>query len=666
VIGGRRWIRSLIGCTAILALMALVAGCAGSTNAIGAAPRAGLQAGLTDLPHRSVAPMPTARLARGLAPPTNRWFSGLVFGSQPQPVFPLPLSFGLTGTGFAFGVPTVTTDANTIAGEYAPSITVDDSASRATISAYDEASVTIAEEDARGSRIGSVVIAEGSPIVTYTAARNGSIRLAQPYDARGNSVFTTTIGGAEYGLLTHGGLEGGELRLTKGQTALWFAVPNGGDPLQLASHVSALRSVSLAYGVSAKKSTTSLAYHSDGNTMIAALPSQLATHSAPTQCGLGHYASIYGTLTLCAGKTLTWSTPALTAADSLDATKLTGANKSELRAQLARDISATPALPSDSYFGGKALYRLANLLTIAHQIGDETSAATLQKKLDAALQKWTEPDGCAHRSDQCFVYDTKAKGIVGLTASFGSDQFNDHHFHYGYFLYAASVAAQYDPAMVGRIAPVMNLLAADIASPTSSAEFPRLRVFDPYAGHSWASGYAPFADGNNQESSSEAVDAWNGLALWAAVTKNSTLRTEATWLLSSEAAAAKTNWTNFDATAAVYDGYQHGVVGINWGGKRDSATWFSADANAKLGIQLIPMSPASNYLGGDPQRIRSNVQEATPGGFSVSLGDYLLMYSALGGKAAAESALATARTLPAKDIDDANSRTYLLAWIMTR
>ncbi|MDQ1543786.1 MAG: endo,3(4)-beta-glucanase, partial [Actinomycetota bacterium] len=62
--------------------------------------------------------MPPARLAKGLVPPTNRWFSGLVFGNSPQPVFPLPLSFALTGTGFAFGVPAVTTSADTITGEF--------------------------------------------------------------------------------------------------------------------------------------------------------------------------------------------------------------------------------------------------------------------------------------------------------------------------------------------------------------------------------------------------------------------------------------------------------------------------------------------------------------------------------------------------------------------
>ena len=137
-------------------------------------------------------------------------------------------------------------------------------------------------------------------------------------------------------------------------------------------------------------------------------------------------------------------------------------------------------------------------------------------------------------------------------------------------------------------------------------------------------------------------------------------------MLSAEAASAKADWTNFERASPVYSGYQHGVVGINWGGKRDYATWFSADASAKLGIQLIPMSPASTYLAGDSGRIAQNLAAAVPSGFDVSLGDYLLMYSALEGPSQASSALALARTLPAKDIDDGDSRTYLMAWIMTR
>ena len=610
--------------------------------------------------------MPTARLAKGLIPPTNRWFSGLVFGDSPQPVFPLPLSFGLTPTGFAFGVPTVTSSADAVVGEYAPSITIDDTATVAQVTAYDEASVTIAQESTDGSRIGSVVIAEGSPTVTYTASRQGSIHLGRAYRSEGNGLYRASINRTTYGLLTRGNLAGGTLRLAKGQTALWFATPQGGDVRTLATHVSPLRSVSLTYGVSGKKATTTLDYHASGSTMVAALPSQLSALESPANCDLGHYPSVYGTLSLCSGASLSWSSPALAASDALDVRSLTNADRSELRRVLREDLAATPPLPTDSYFGGKALYRLANLLTIAHDVGDKVSAATAQKMLDGALRKWTQPGGCTTRSKQCFVYDAAAKGIVGLSPSFGSEQFNDHHFHYGYFLYAAAVAAKYDPSLVADLSPVINLLAADIASPTATARFPELRVFDPYAGHSWASGYAPFADGNNQESSSEAVDAWNGLALWATVSGNSALGTEATWLLSAEASAAKNYWTNFDTAGPVYSGYRHSVVGINWGGKRDYATWFNAEPNAKLGIQLIPMSPASAYLGGDSARIAQNLAEAVPHGYDVALGDYLLMYSALEGTNAAATALTTARELPAKFIDDGDSRTYLLAFIMSR
>jgi endoglucanase Acf2 len=137
-------------------------------------------------------------------------------------------------------------------------------------------------------------------------------------------------------------------------------------------------------------------------------------------------------------------------------------------------------------------------------------------------------------------------------------------------------------------------------------------------------------------------------------------------MLSAEAASAKAYWTNFSTDDRVYSGYAHSVVGISWGGKRDYATWFSADPNAKLGIQLIPMSPASDYLGGDPSRIAQNIGGAAPHGYDVQFGDYLLMYSALQGRGAAAKALADAQALPAKFIDDADSRSYLLAWIMVR
>ena len=68
------------------------------------------------IPERTVTALPASRLADGLIPPTNKWFSGLVFGEGSMPVFPLPLSFQLTSGGYAFGLPTVTAAPNVITG----------------------------------------------------------------------------------------------------------------------------------------------------------------------------------------------------------------------------------------------------------------------------------------------------------------------------------------------------------------------------------------------------------------------------------------------------------------------------------------------------------------------------------------------------------------------
>ena len=136
-------------------------------------------------------------------------------------------------------------------------------------------------------------------------------------------------------------------------------------------------------------------------------------------------------------------------------------------------------------------------------------------------------------------------------------------------------------------------------------------------------------------------------------------------MLSTEAQAGLDYWTNFDNAEPIYSGYGHKIVTLNWGGKRDYATWFSPEPAAMLGILVIPMSPASTYLGGDPERITANVEEATSGKFDQKFGDYLLMYAALAGDDQRKTALDKARTLADEWIDDGNSRAYLLAWLMT-
>lgn len=628
-------------------------------------PAADVQPLVEQMTKRTPKKLPTQRLAGGLVPPTNRWFSGLVFGDEPQPVFPMPLSFGLTESGFAFGLPKVTASEKAIVGGFTPHIAVDTGAASARVSAYDTLTVTVDSVDGSGATLGRTTIAQGSPFVRYTADRAGTVTTTLPLTADGD-FWTVQAGETTYGLVVDGGsVSGSSIELDEGGSATWFAVPADGSAAPLAELAAdPVTGSSVDYEIAGEEVTTDLRYTTDGPTAFAAMPHQQASLRG-ARCDLGTYPSVYGTLELCAGDALSYTSPLSQPTSALDLDQLSADQKSELSEQVSTDIAETPAFPADTYFGGKALYRAAMLYQLATQLELAQPAAEMKQRLTDELVKWTDPKGCEKREAFCFVYDSEGKGVIGLTPSFGSDEYNDHHFHYGYFLYAAGVLTQDDPDLAQRLSPVMNLLAADIGSNAGNQAFPDRRVFDAYAGHSWASGTAPFADGNNQESSSEAVTAWTGLALWATSSGNDALRAEATWMLSNEAQSGLAYWTNFDPAEPVYSGYGRRIVSLNWGGKRDYATWFSPEPAAMLGILVIPMSPASTYLAGDPERITANVQEATGGKFDQKFGDYLLMYAALAGEDKRTSALEQARKLDDQWIDDGNSRSYLLAWLMS-
>ena len=619
------------------------------------------------VPDRTVTPLPKARLAAGLIPPTNRWFSGLVFGTPSNAVFPFPLSFQLTASGYSFGLPTITTSPDHIIGGNAPLVSVDAGADSQVVSAYDAASVTISQRKA-GKELGKTVIAEGSPFVSFTASSPVKLTLGTPFQ-RAGSAWVATAAGEQYGLVSGGTVTPTSVVLQPGQFVTWFAVAKGGSLAEFAAAAEhPITHTSVSYSLAHGRATTTIGYSTAGGapTLVAAMPHQYAGLSRGEDCGSGSYDSVYGELKLCAVSKLSWSVPELAATGALDLSSLSAADKQRLKAQVQEDAAESVVIAPDTYGGGKAMYRLANLWKIATQVGATATAATLKSQVVSAMDEWMQPSGCTSRDTHCFVYDDQAQGVVGLAPSFGSDQFNDHHFHYGYFFYTAGLLAESDPALAAKWAPVMNLLAADVAAPTPSKDFPVRRTFDAYAGHSWASGVAPFNDGNDQESSSEAVNAWNGLALWAKASKQPQLLSEATWMLSAESASALDYYTNFPLDSAVYSGYQHSITSLIWGGKRDYSTWFSDAPNAKLAIQLVPMSPVAGYLGTSAARVKTNLAQGVPNGnYDVTYGDYLLMYSALESPAAAAKALAQTSDLDEANIDSADSRSYLLAWIMS-
>jgi len=612
------------------------------------------------LPELTLAPLSAPRLADGLTPPTNRWFSGLVFGDEPQPVFPLPLAFSIDDSSFGAGLPQVVTSATSIVGSSQRDVSVEVAEAASTVvSAYDVASVTLETRDAEGSPLGRTTVAEGWPFVSHVAAADETLSTSVTFTGSGDVAVAETAAG-RWGLRLHGAtLEGDTISLSEGDAVVLFPVPTDVEPDVIAEHAVPLTGTSATYSVGTDEVSTELTYDTAGGTPAhGVLPHQAS--AAGDDCDLGSFPTVYGTLTLCPGSTLAWSARRQRPARGLDLSVLSDGDRAELAEQVRSDVDELPDPPADTYFGGKWAYRTAQLMDIARQVGADDAADQARSRLTEVLGQWTQVDGCAERSAFCFGYDPDWKGVVGQTPAFGSELFNDHHFHYGYFLYAAAVLGADQPSLVEELAPVMTLLAADVASGSDTGVTPQWRPFDVYASHSWAAGTGEFADANNQESSSEAVNAWAGLQLWAQVAGDEELERQAAWMMSAEAHAATTYWTNFDAADPVYDGFDHGAMGINWGGKRDYATWFSPAPSAILGIQLIPMSPSSGYLAGDPDRIGANVDEAGSG----PLGDYVLMYAGLAG-ARAQDALEQARALPDAEIDQGNSRSYLLAYLMT-
>lgn len=563
------------------------------------------------MPERSLKPIAMDRLAEGLTPPTNRWFSGLVFGAQPQPVFPLPLGFALLDTGFEIWLPAVVVTDKAIIGQRSGGLQLRiRGAGSVMVVGYDVASVTLAFSRPDAGDIAEVRLVQGSPCVTVTAKAVDAVVSSQIAYGRAGSAWQADVGPTSFGVVG-GRVDGSDVTVPAGGTAVWFVAPTGVEVADLAGLAAPVTGTMLSWSTAEDTVTTKIGYQG-GPTLLVSMP-----HHEEGLVGgrdvIGEFSSVFGPLRLRHSDSIEWTSRRRTIIGSLDVSGLDASQRRRLAALAAVDVGRADPYPADSYFGGKALYRDSQLIAIARQVG--VDVGEISDRVTASLRTWAEVGGARGRGSRCFVYDPRMRGVVGLEPSFGSEEFNDHHFHYGYFLHAAGTMCEDNRDLAAQLAPVFDLLAADIAAPNDDGLFPQLRCFDVYASHSWASGTAPFADGNNQESSSEAAHAWAGLALWARARGDAALEQQAVWMHALETESALAYWLRPDLTA--FRDYRHRVVGIGWGAKRDYATWFSADPMAILMIQLIPAGPSSGYLASDdPEQIADAVAEAVgTGGF---------------------------------------------------
>jgi endoglucanase Acf2/chitodextrinase len=324
----------------------------------------------------------------------------------------------------------------------------------------------------------------------------------------------------------------------------------------------------------------------------------------------------------------------------------------------------------DTYWFGKRLGKLATVAPIADQVGDATAAAKFRNEIRAALQSWLKASDAqgALKSNQVFYYNSNWGTLFGYPDSYGSVlELNDHHFHYGYFIKAAAEIARVDKAWASNSewGAMVRLLIRDFASPNrSDALFPFLRNFDVYAGHTWASGHANFGDGNNNESSSEAMNAWSGVILFAEAVGDTALRDLGIYLYTTEMNAINEYW--FDVTGQNHHpNFTRSTASMLWGGKTvGDGVWWTGNPEEVHGINWLPIQAGSLYLTQFPQYTRQNYEAlvAENGGTNWNeWGDIIWMYRAIENPADAINQMNTgiASTL----IERGNSRANVYHWI---
>ena len=272
---------------------------------------------------------------------------------------------------------------------------------------------------------------------------------------------------------------------------------------------------------------------------------------------------------------------------------------------LQEGVGSPPKYSADTYWGGKYMGKLANLLPIAEQMNHSAAASEFKAIIRTALEDWLSFS--SGEAGNYFYHDSNWGTYIGYKASYGSDtELNDHHFHYGYWVYAAAQLALRDKSWASIWAPQVEKLISDYANGDRSSELtPFLRNFDPYAGHSWASGHAKFFHGNNQESSSEAINSYAALILWGEATGGTALRDLGIYLYSTEVRAVQNYW--FDIYGDVFDEQYPSIeASMVWGGKIVHTTWWTDDPIQVHGINCLPLCAHSLYLGYDREYPRKN------------------------------------------------------------
>jgi endoglucanase Acf2 len=281
-----------------------------------------------------------------------------------------------------------------------------------------------------------------------------------------------------------------------------------------------------------------------------------------------------------------------------------GFNPVELDNKILQIENDALAAWTDSYNEGQVMNRLIQTARIANEMGDEEAVNVIVATIKERLEDWL----MAETGEVAFLfyYQSDWSALLGYPAGHGQDNnLNDHHFHWGYFIHAAAFMEQFEPGWADQWGGMINLLIRDAASDDrNDIQFPFLRNFSPFAGHSWANGFATFPFGNDQESSSESMQFASSLIHWGSITENDSIRDLGIYIYTTEQTATEEYW--FDIHQRSFKpGYDYQLASRIWGNGYDNQTFWTSDIAAAYGIEMYPIHGGSLYLGHHQEYINS-------------------------------------------------------------
>ncbi|RDW94609.1 glycoside hydrolase family 81 protein [Coleophoma crateriformis] len=269
------------------------------------------------------------------------------------------------------------------------------------------------------------------------------------------------------------------------------------------------------------------------------------------------------------------------------------------KSEVSQNMTSQTDLNS-MYYSGKALAKFAGIIyTINDLLNDQALAQAGLADLKQSFALFTS-------NEQQFplVHDTAWGGIVSSASyttgdsgvDFGNSYYNDHHFHYGYFVYAAAVIGYLDPTwLTTENVAWVNALVRDYANPsTLDTYFPVSRNFDWYHGHSWAHGLFETFDGKDEESSSEDTMSAYAIKMWGHTIGDANMEARGNLQLAVSARALQ-NYFLYTSSNTVEPARFIGnkVSGIMFENKIDHTTYFGTNIEYIQGIHMIPLMPFS-------------------------------------------------------------------------